>query len=127
MIDDILSLERRAFLQQAAGAVALAAVSSRAGAANESHTLVLYQEWDADSVAYATAMQQKGLRTLPLGNDVVRLWRDKLQNLVLNGGYRVTGITGYADYFVLRGLAAEHRRFVEHEQQLSRDSFAWII
>ncbi|MES2605919.1 MAG: hypothetical protein V4603_13360, partial [Pseudomonadota bacterium] len=88
---------------------------------------VLYQAWDADSVAYAASMKEQGMPTLPLGNDVVRLWRDKLQHLVLNEGYRVTGITGYADYFVLRGLAAEHRRFVEHEQQLSRDSFAWII
>lgn len=128
MMDDILSLERRAFLQQAAGAVAIATVSVGADAeVTNRKTLVVYQQSDAASVQFASAMQAKGMRTIAIADDPVRQWRDELQKLVVNYGYRLMGRTQYPTYFVLRGLAAEHRIFPQHEHQPSPSSFDWLI
>ena len=128
MMDDILSLERRRFLQQSSGAVAVATLgTATAASAGDNHTLVLYRPEDAESRAFAEAMHNKGMLTVALGNDVVRQWRDELQALVVQQGCKMMGRTGYADYFLLRGLAAEHRIFPHHEQQPTRYSFDWVI
>jgi hypothetical protein len=133
MMDDILSLQRRSFLQQSAGAVALAGVSAgvkasgAALASNQPKAIVLYQPHDEASVAYALQQQAAGMATLALSNDVVRQWRDQLQALVINEGYRLHGRTAYADYFMLRGLAAEHRLHTQPEQQYASGSFDWVI
>jgi hypothetical protein len=128
MMDDILSLERRAFLQQAASTIAIATVSGSAEAAvGNEKILVIYQESDAASVEFASAMRAKDMRCIALGDDPVRLWRDQLQKLVIGDGYGLMGRTPYPAYFVLRGLAAEHRRFPQHEQQPSPNSFEWLI
>ncbi len=128
MMDDILSLERRRFLQQSSGAVALASVGTATVAdAGDSRTLVLYRPEDAESRTFAAAMHSKGMLTVALGDDVVRQWRDELQTLVVQQHYKMMGRTGYADYFMLRGLAAEHRIFPQHEQQPTHHSFDWVI
>ena len=127
-MDDILSLERRRFLQQSSGAVALATVGAgTAAVAADNRTLLLYRLEDAESRAFAAAMHSKGMLTVALGNDVVRQWRDELQSLVVLQHYKMMGRTGYTDYFLLRGLAAEHRIFLQHEQQPTHHSFDWII
>jgi len=126
MMDDILSLERRRFLQQSTGAVALATVGTTA-VAGDNRTLVLYRPEDAESRDFAEAMHNKGLLTVALGDDVVRQWRDELHTLVVEQHYKMMGRTGYADYFLLRGLAAEHRLFPQHEQQPTHYSFDWVI
>lgn len=128
MMDDILSLQRRTFLQQAAGAAAIAAVSTGADAATPGvKTLVIYQEADQASVLFAKAMQAKGMQVFAIGDDPVRVWRDQLGKLVVDDGYRMIGRTQYPTWFVLRGLAAEHRIFPQHEHQPSEHSFDWHI
>jgi hypothetical protein len=130
MMDDILSLQRRSFLQQAAGAVALAGVSGASAtdlAPNQQKAIVLYQAHDEASVAYALEKQAAGMATMALSNDVVRQWRDQLQTLVISEGYRLYGRTAYADYFMLRGLAAEHRLYSPPEQQSAPGSFDWVV
>jgi hypothetical protein len=118
MIDDILSLQRRGFLQQTAGVVALAAVSAgseAAGLVKQPRVLALYQEQDAVSVAFATALQQQGIAVQALGTDIVRLWRDQLRAQVVRDNVRLVGLTPYTDYFLLKGLAAEERIFPKME------------
>lgn len=127
MMDDILSLKRRGFLQQTAGAIAVTAVGTVHANAGETHSLVVYRADDAASRAFAEAMQAKGARVVALGNDVVRQWRNELQSLVVEQRYQLLGRTAYPDWFLLRGLAAEHRLFPQHEQQPSAASFEWII
>lgn len=130
MIDDILSLERRSFLQLSAAAVALATAGTAVNAVPSTtgqRALVVYQPTDNASVEFATAMQASGLPIRALGSDPVRLWRDELQALVVEQGCRLLGRTGWMDYFVLSSLAREHRIFPQHEQQLSADSFDWLI
>ena len=127
MMDDIHSLERRRFLQQGSSAAALAAIAPTDVNATDSRALVFYRAEDAVSVEFAAAMQSKGMRAVALTDDVVRQWRDELQSLVVDHGYKMLGRTGYADYFLLRGLAAEHRIFPLHEQQPSPHSFDWVI
>ncbi len=118
MIDDILSLQRRGFLQQTAGVAALAAVaasSDTAVLAKQPRVLALYQERDAVSVAFATALQQQGIQVQALGTDIVRLWRDQLRVQVVRDNIRLVGLTPYTDYFMLKGLAAEERIFPKFE------------
>jgi len=127
MMDDVLSLQRRGFLQ--VGAVVLATVApGRAMAARSAGgSVVVYRADDAASVAFAAAMRAQAVPTFALGDDVVRQWRDELQALVVGKGYRMMGRTGYADWFMLRGLAAEHRIFPQLEQQPGPHSFDWVI
>ena len=128
MMDDITSLDRRRFLQQGTGTVAMATLSAGSVKADDaSKALAFYRAHDADSVAFARAMQEQGIRTVELGDDVVRQWRDELQPLVVEQRFQILGRTGYADYFILRGLAAEHRLFPQHEHQPSQYNFDWII
>lgn len=126
MMDDILSLKRREFLQ-VAGAAALTSASAMAAPSAEARSLVVYRVDDAQSRAFAEAMQVQGMQVVALGNDVVRQWRDELQPLVIEQGYRLLGRTSYADWFLLRGLAAEHRMFPQLEQQPGSHSFDWAI
>ena len=128
MMDDVCSLERRRFLQQSTGAVALAAAGPVV-AEGRARLLgvVVYRAEVADSRDFATAMQQQGMQAVALGDDVVRQWRDQLQALVVAQGLPLLGRTGYADWFMLRGLAAEHRLYPQHEQQPSTHSFDWVI
>jgi hypothetical protein len=133
MMDDVIALQRREFLKMTSVApvgamAATASVFADGGVANvTTDSLVVYRADDAASVAFAKAMEARGVQAFALGNDIVRQWRDELQELVVERGYRLTGRTGYADWFLLRGLAAEHRIFPQHEQQPTGHSFDWVI
>ncbi|MFZ9584808.1 MAG: hypothetical protein ACO280_07595 [Pseudohongiellaceae bacterium] len=118
MLDDILALKRREFLQQSAGLVALAG----AGAATRSLALpagaglcVLYQPAEPASTGFAALLQAQGAQCEPLAEDVVRQWRQQLRTRRLQGT-KLLGLTSYADFFVLRGLAGEERLFPHWEQ-----------
>lgn len=128
MMDDIMGLNRRELLQSASAAALAAVTPMAAGTASaDARSLVVYRADNEAGVAFAAAMRAQGLAVFALGDDVVRQWRDELQTLVVAQGYRLLGRTGYADWFVLRGLAAEHRIFPQHEQQPHSHSFDWVI
>ena len=133
MMDDVIALQRREFLKITSVApvgamAATASVFADDGVAKvATDSLVVYRADDAASAAFAKAMEAKGVPAFALGNDIVRQWRDELQELVVERGCRLTGRTGYADWFLLRGLAAEHRIFPQHEQQPTGHSFDWVI
>ncbi len=73
--------------------------------------LVLYRNNEACSRQFAYEFALKGCMTRELGNDPVRQWRDELRDLVLNDNYMLAGLGNWVDFTILRGLAAEHRRF----------------
>ena len=69
-----------------------------------------------------------GARILPLGGDVVRQWRDVIAPLLQTSGAQLLGITGWPDFLMLRGLAAESRRHVRHESLAPQTGMlTWLI
>jgi hypothetical protein len=97
---------------------ALAATATRKLAGRPA--LALYQPHDAHATAFADALAAAGIATLALTDDPVRQWRDGLGRLVTAENFILLGLGNWSDYLVLRGLAAEQRRFPLVERQLSR-------
>jgi hypothetical protein len=122
---------RRDFLAGTALALTSAAVPLPVLAANTRKlagrpALVLYQAHDAHATAFADELAAAGFSTLVLTDDPVRQWRDGLGRLVLAENFVLLGLSNWADYFVVRGLAAEHRRFPLLERPQRRQSgTAW--
>jgi hypothetical protein len=79
--------------------------------------LVLYQRHDVHASAFADELAAHGFATLALTDDPVRQWRDGLGQLVMQQDFALVGLSNWSDYSVLRGLAAEHRRFPLLERQ----------
>jgi hypothetical protein len=102
----------------------LAAADTRKLAARPA--LVLYQAHDAHATAFADELAGAGFATLALTDDPVRQWRDGLGRLVLDENFILLGLSNWSDYSVLRGLAAEHRRFpLLERQQRKQAGTAW--
>ncbi len=88
--------------------------------------LALYQPHDAHATAFADELAAAGFATLALTDDPVRLWRDGLGRLVTTENVVLVGLSNWTDYTVLRGLAAEHRRFpLLERQQRKMAGTAW--
>lgn len=63
-----------------------------------------------------------------LTEDPVRLWRSDAGELLRKPETRLLGVTGWADYLIVRGLAAETRRHVRQERHDPHAStFTWLI
>jgi hypothetical protein len=123
---EALFTSRREFL--AGTAVALSAATMPLGALAAGDTrklaarpaLVLYQPHDAHAAAFADELAAAGFATLALTDDAVRQWRDGLGRLVVEENFVLLGLSNWTDYSVLRGLAAEYRRFPMLERQQGR-------
>lgn len=106
---------RRQFLAGTGTALALgslAGLSSGArGSSEAQRTLVLYRASEPLAQRFAGLAAACGLPTLALAHDPVRQWRDGLAVLVTEQQFRLTGLSNWADFIILRGLAAEARRF----------------
>lgn len=123
---------RREFLAGTAVALTSATVPLNALASPQTRTLaarpalVLYQAHDAHATAFADEFAKAGFATLALTDDPVRQWRDGLGRLVLDENFVLLGLSNWADYSVLRGLAAEERRFpLLERQQRKQVGTAW--
>lgn len=122
---------RRDFLAGTALAVGSAAIPLPVLAANTRKlagrpALVLYQPHDAHATAFADELAAAGFSTLAMTDDPVRQWRDGLGRLVLEENFVLLGLSNWSDYSILRGLAAEHRRFPLLERQpRKRAGTAW--
>jgi len=69
-----------------------------------------------------------GVKVIPLTEDPVRLWRSDAGELLRKPETRLLGVTGWADYLMVRGLAAESRRHVRHEHhEPESGTFTWLI
>jgi hypothetical protein len=113
---------RREFLAGTALALGSAAVPLHVLAANTRTlagrpALALYQAYDAHATAFADELAAAGFSTLALTDDPVRQWRDGLGRLVLEENFVLLGLSNWSDYSLMRGLAAEHRRFPMFERQ----------
>lgn len=113
---------RREFLAGTAVALTSAAVPLNVLAANTRKlagrpALVLYQAHDAHATAFADELAAAGFSTLALTDDPVRQWRDGLGRLVTEENFILLGLSNWSDYTLVRGLAAEQRRFPMLERQ----------
>jgi hypothetical protein len=69
-----------------------------------------------------------GVEVIPLTEDPVRLWRSDAGELLRRPETRLLGVTGWADYLMVRGLAAESRRHVRSEHHdPANGTFTWLI
>jgi hypothetical protein len=121
-VTEAIYKSRREFLAGTAVALASAAVPLPVLAANTRKlagrpALVLYQAHDPHATAFADELAAAGLSTLAMTDDVVRQWRDGLGRLVTEENFVLLGLSNWSDYLVVRGLAAEHRRFPMLERQ----------
>jgi hypothetical protein len=127
MNDDYTFLtNRRRFVQGTGSLVALGSVPAYL-TANEDELqdflggiqqgVVLYRKQVSHAVDFAGVLARAGLTAVALSDDPVRQWRDGLGDIAGGQGVPITGLTNWADYLVLSGLAAEQRKHVVLEMQ----------
>ena len=127
---------RRQFLTGVGGAVAATACAANpAGVATAetlgaagSATVVLHDPRLPMPREVAERLSANGARIIALDGDPVRLWRSEVGALLCRQDTRLFGLTRWADYLIVKGLAAESRRHTRHEQ-LHPDSgqLTWLI
>ncbi len=79
--------------------------------------IVLYRDNDIHSRTFADTLSASGFHSEVLTDDPVRQWRKSLNDMVVKEGMSIMGLTNWADYLVISGLAAEQRRHVLLELQ----------
>jgi hypothetical protein len=127
-------MKRRQFL--AGGAVAGATGLANAASSMQVATLdaasrasvVLHDRRIVMDPAIAQRLAGNGARVIALTDDPVRLWRSEVGALLQQPDTRLFGVTLWADYLIVRGLAAESRRHVRHESHDPQaGTFTWLI
>jgi hypothetical protein len=127
-------MKRRQFL--AGGAVAGATSLANAASSTQVATLdaasrasvVLHGRNIPLDPAIAQRLAGNGARVIALTDDPVRLWRSEVGALLQQPDTRLFGVTLWADYLIVRGLAAESRRHVRHESHDPQaGTFTWLI
>jgi hypothetical protein len=133
-----LTSSRRRFLKGGVsaglGAVAMesagATAITNAGLLDDatSATVVLHDPRIALSRDVVIRLQTNGARVIALGDDPVHLWRSEVGGVLRDPQTRLMGVTRWADFLIVRGLAAETRRHVRYERYDSlADHFVWQI
>ncbi len=128
---------RRQFLTGAGVAAAASATTvGSAGAATaldtlaaaQSASVVLHDPRIPMSREVAARLTANGARIIALDGDAVRLWRTEVGTLLARPDTRLFGLTRWADYLIVKGLAAESRRHTRHEQHHAEGGhFTWLI
>ena len=127
---------RRRFLAGAGGVAGVAGASAAPTAvqavdqmtAATSASVVLHDPRIALPGDVAKRLAQNGARIITLDADPVRLWRTEVGALLRRPDTRLFGVTRWADYLIVRGLAAESRRHTRHEQHHpGSEHFTWLI
>lgn len=114
----------------AAGAATAAPAATLLGseAAAASATVVLHDPRIPLPADVAARLKANGAQLIPLGDDPVRLWRTEVGALLAKPDTRLFGVTRWADYLIVKGLAAETRRHTRHEQHhVESGHFTWLI
>ena len=105
---------------------ALEAADSLAAAASAS--VVLHDPRIPLSRDVAERLAANGAHIVALDDDPVRMWRTRVGELLSRPDTRLFGVTRWADYLIVRGLAAESRRHTRHEQHhVETGHFTWLI
>ena len=113
-----VSKSRRKFLAGTGGLVALSSmpgylsasqIKSSEGIAIQQKSVVLYREEETSSVEFAEVFASAGMTAIALQDDIVRQWRDGLGETLKE--HSAFGLSNWTDYFMVRALAVEDRRF----------------
>ena len=127
---------RRQFLTGVGGVMGVATAAAAAGAAPladplaaaGSASVVLHDPRIVLAPDVAQRLTTNGARIITLDEDPVRMWRTEVGELLRRADTRLFGVTRWADYLIVRGLAAESRRHVRHEQHHPEGGhFTWLI
>lgn len=132
---------RRKFIAGSSSLLALSSVSNYLNAAQPGAQLlqtteqskqagiVLYKDGDESSKALALEFSDTGMTLVALGIDPVRQWRDGLSEVFADKQQTIIGLTNWSDYMLMRGLAAEVRRYPALAEEKVNDTalFSWII
>lgn len=123
---------RRRFLaSSAAAAGAIGAPLAQAGAAIDMPagvSVLLHDRRIGLDEALVQRLTREGTRVIALDDDPVQMWRGELGTLLRDPRTRLFGISRWADLLIVRGLAAETRRHLRHEQlDAEGGTFTWLI
>ena len=112
----------------AASACPAGAVSADMLGAAQSATVVLHDPKFTMPAEVVARLQANGARVIALDTDPVRMWRTGVGELLAHPDTRLFGLTRWADYLIVKGLAAESRRYARHEQLHAQSGqFTWLI
>jgi len=126
-------MKRRQFLAGSAVATASGIAASAGGGsttldAASRASVVLHDKRITMDPAVAQRLAGNGAQIIPLTDDPVRMWRSEVGELLKQPDTRLFGVTLWADYLIVRGLAAESRRHVRHERHdAEAGTFTWLI
>ena len=126
-------MKRRQFLAgSVAGASGIAAATSSVAAttleAASRASVVLHDRRIKMDPVIAQRLERNGAQIIALTEDPVRLWRSEVGAVLQQPDTRLFGVTLWADYLIVRGLAAESRRHVRHERHdPEAGTFTWLI
>jgi hypothetical protein len=110
-------------LVDAASTVPAATLDAASGA-----SVVLHDKRITMDPAIAQRLAGNGAQVIALTGDPVRLWRSEVGAVLQQPDTRLFGVTLWADYLLVRGLAAESRRHVRHERHDPESgTFTWLI
>jgi hypothetical protein len=126
-------MKRRQFLAGSAVATA-SGIAASAGSISASldaasrASVVLHDRRITMDPAITQRLAGNGARVIALTDDPVRMWRSEVGTLLQQPDTRLFGVTLWADYLIVRGLAAESRRHVRHERHdPEAGTFTWLI
>jgi hypothetical protein len=134
--NDVIASRRQFLTGAGVAAAASAATVGSAGAATaldtlaaaQSASVVLHDPRIPLSAERAARLTANGARIIQLDGDAVRLWRPEIGALLARPDTRLFGLTRWADYLIVKGLAAESRRHTRHEQHHAEGGhFTWLI
>ena len=135
MSDRHLTGNRRDFLKGAGGLGGLVAAGSSAAVAAApaadvaaGATVVLHDPRFAFDPEVEAGFRARGIEIITIDDDPVRLWRSAIGERLSRPDTRLYGVTRWADYLIVRGLAAESRRYPRHEVHSGDGGhFTWLI
>jgi hypothetical protein len=127
---------RRQFLASGAGVAgaltvrgvpaASAGVATRDAASRA--TVVLHDTRLAMDPGVAARLAANGAKIIALDSDPVRMWRGASGVPLRDPATRLLGLTRWADFLIVRGLAAESRRHLRYQSLDARTgTFIWLI
>ncbi len=126
-------MKRRQFLAGSAVATAsgiatsAGSISTTLDAASRA-SVVLHDKRFTMDPAIAQRLAGNGAQVIALTDDPVRMWLGEIGELLKHPDTRLFGVTLWADYLIVRGLAAESRRHVRHERHdVEAGTFTWLI
>ena len=94
----------------------------------DAHSIVLHDDKLLLPAEVRVRLQAQGARIVSLVGDPVRLWGSDLKQNLQHPQARLYGLTRWADLVIVRGLAAESRKHLRHEQLSAETGYlTWLI